>query len=470
MMRTLPESDLAYFEIKNPLYCSLENHVKLEMEWSASEKNLYSYCWGLLSLSKIPKEDIALFKTMVGNEIDNFEKIGDIRPFLRVDYISGLCLAVKILHDNKMKLSSSMVNLVKNLLYECERRNWLDIHEFVSSILFSLASIRSFEEYIEKMKVWLEKKYGEFMKENNYESFIDCAFALSWFPHAISKMDSHFLTSCMAKMTEFSDERLAKLVLFLRNIKYQEKEIHLVEKELHDRLENEFRNQLGPSLEHGLRELLNLMHSGCSPKAIVSIVQALKEKGIEWAKEISTDGSSIIIHRPPKPTYLPKIDPKTHSLALLSFKVSNRIIVYQLDREEFQKALDAVKQRKPYYKAIRIRTLCGILFFTILLTILTFGALSAIHVSIEWSTFWETLLTAISNLLNNPLYTLSYALSVGFPYLLLVIFWIIDLRALNRLFRLGDIERQHVIDLVPGLRDLVEFIFGKKGEKNANKQ
>jgi len=470
MTRDSSKSDLAYVKIENPLYRSLENHVRLEMEWSASERNLYSYCWGALSLSKIEKEDVAHLEAMVKNEVENFERTGDIRPFLRVDFISGLSLAIKILHDNKMKSSSSIENLVKNLLSECEKRNWLNSHEFVSSILFCLGDNKGFSVYAQKMKPWLQRKYDDFMKESSYESFIDCGFALSWFPQTISNIDSRFLDSCIANIAKFSDERLAKLVLFLRNIKYQEKEIRLVESELYARLEKEFRNQLGPSLEHGLRELLNLMHSGCPSKTVLSIVQALKEKGVEWAKDVSTDGSNIIIHRPPKPTYLPKIDPKTHSLALLSLKVSNRTIIYQFSEKEFQKALDAVKQTKPNYKAMRIRTVYGILLFTVILSFLTFSMLSVIRISIEWSTVSETLLTALSNLLRNPTYTLSYALGVGYPYLLLMILWIVYLRALSRLFRFGDIERHHVIDLIPGLRNLVEFIFGKEGERNANKQ
>jgi hypothetical protein len=461
----LPEErvGLIFSEVQNPAYVALLDHVKLEIEWSLSEKDLYSFCWGLLALPKLRKEDISSIKALLEDEVAKFEKTKDTRLFLRTDYILGLCLATRILTSQKKGLPTDLKTILEELLEQSEKRDWLKNHEFASIVLVSLAGIDVFSSRVDKVAEWLKLRYEFFKKEQNKENLIDCIFGLVHYDQNFS-VERNFLENCIEKISEISDERLAKLLLILQQKQYGDNEVIKVVDEVEARLKKEFKDQLNPILERGLREIINLLHSSCPPEVVKKILESLKEEGIAWASDLKNEGKSIVIEKLPQLTYLPKIEPKTHSLMLKALRDTDRVVLYQLNKREFKKAENAVKQTKTGFWAIRQLELIYILVYSGVLGLMTYMLL----LRLPWIN-WNELVFFLSSIYLNPLALLSYALRFGWPYLVLVIAWIIYLRSLNVLKIHGVIKKENVIDLIPGMRRLANLFFGLKsqnGESN----
>jgi hypothetical protein len=454
------EAEIIHSKVENPVFRALVDHVKLEMEWSLSEKDLYSFCWSLASLSKRSKNDVKQVERLLEKHMENLKSVKDLRPFLTSTYVLGLCLGIKVLSDEGKRIPRSHVNMLQRILDECRKRKWFKNHEFASSILFSLANVKDFNGVTSEAAEWVENRCETFLDNNNYENMIDCLFGTLQYKQKKFQLPVAIMRRILENLNNLSDERLAKVILLSSHVKLNKSDISVLADELEKRLKKEFQNRLNLSLERGLRELINLLRSGYPPQTTKTILESLKKKDVSWAGDLKISNNSIVIEKPPKLDYFPRIDPKTHALMLTAFRATNRTIIYQLNKEEFEKAKNAVKQKAPGFQAIKRRALAIMLVFTGILWTATFLRFFIYTPTTSWneiiSIFWE--------IYPNPFMLFIYALRFGWSYLLLVLSWVIYLRGLNLIIKQGEIKRNQIIDLIPGLRKVVNFFLGERGE------
>ncbi|MEM3385395.1 MAG: hypothetical protein QXE78_07705 [Nitrososphaeria archaeon] len=169
------------------------------------------------------------------------------------------------------------------LFSEAEKRSWLNNHEFVSLVVYSLSGIGEFSDIIQTATAWLKKKYQEFIQKNDYEKVIDCLFGLTLKEKDL-KLSSDVIDEILKSTDKISDETLAKFCILLKDVN-RNFGVTIIE-ELERRLENEFKGVFGPSFERGLKEITSLLNSGCPSETIQLIVEAKKSEGYSWAKDI----------------------------------------------------------------------------------------------------------------------------------------------------------------------------------------
>ncbi|MGQ9470013.1 MAG: hypothetical protein ACUVTD_09410, partial [Nitrososphaerales archaeon] len=345
------EAELAYSEMKNPTYQALENQLRLEFEWAYADKNLYSISWIALHLKDLGSEDFKKIETLLEEDLKRFRET-KLSTFLTTEFILGLCFATRVIYDRKRRISTRLLRSLRLLLDEAKKRDWLNNYEFTSLVLSSLSGIDEFDELVQVATSWLMEKYQDFVKNRYYESAIDCLYGLRYKQKDLQlSVDTLTLQEIVKQLDEMSDVTLAKLCILLKGgnkglvVKFIE--------ELERRLEEEFKNSLGSSLERGLREVTSLLSSSCPPETIKSIIEAKSREGQSWAKDFSIEDNAIIIKRIPELSELPKIDPKTHALAFKALDLHNRIYLVKLTKDEFQKLEDVFRTAKKGYLGVR---------------------------------------------------------------------------------------------------------------------
>jgi len=170
------EDNLFYSEMKNPVYQALENQLRLEFEWAYVDKNLYSISWISLHLKTLGDEEFRKIETLLNGDLKKIEdeKIGSL---LDTEFILGLCFATEVFH-RKRKVPTMLLRSLNSILNEAKKRNWLNNHEFASSVLRSLSNINEFDEVIQVVTLWVMEKYKEFIRDRDYEKAIDCFYGL----------------------------------------------------------------------------------------------------------------------------------------------------------------------------------------------------------------------------------------------------------------------------------------------------
>jgi DNA-binding Xre family transcriptional regulator len=445
--------DLHYSEMKNPIYQALENQLHLEFEWAYDDKNLYSISWIVLHKEQVTNAEVGKIKALTESDIKKLKE-GKIESFITTEFVLGLCFAAKVLHSKKCKVSTQLNNSLNLLLDEASKRNWLNSHEFASLIVYSLSGINSFSPKIREVTNWLRERYEYFVREQKYENAVDCLFGLTVGERG-SELNMPVILEVINRKDKLSDEAIAKLCILLHD--YEDKRLAAkIVAELERRLEALFSCTLGPSLERGLREVTGLLNSSCPPETVEAILETKRKEGQSWARDVEAKDREIIIKRIPELGQLPKMDPKTHALALKALTLHDRSSIVKLDKEEFSKLKDAYQVAKENYVGIRrteyqvILVLAAVssFFMFIFLPQIIWRALTfdyrylAIFFQ-EVSQDWMRLFT------------------VG-PEGVSLFLWVWFLRILNVLRKGGQLTKIEIIKKVPIIGDIANKLLGEK--------
>ncbi|MGC9014907.1 MAG: hypothetical protein ACP5KW_11080, partial [Thermoproteota archaeon] len=397
-----------------------------------------------LHLKDLSSEDLKKIETLVKGNLKKFNKT-KLSTFLTTEFILGLCFATRVLYDRKKGISTRLFGNLLLLLDEARKRDWLNNYEFASLVLRSLSGISEFDELVQAATSWLMERYQEFIKNRNYEGAIDCLYGLKSRQKDL-QLSADVVQEMIKQLEKMSDETLAKLCILLEdgNKEFAVKFIG----ELERRLEEEFKNSLGSSLERGLREITSLLNSGYPPETIKSIIEAERRKGQSWAKDISTEDKAIIIKRIPELGELPRIDPKTHALAFKALDVHDRSHVIKLSRDEFQRLEDAYRAAKRGYFGVRKTEYHMILLLAGITSFFTFILLPEILLKIF--TFDYQYIVAIGQEIMQD-WTKLFTYSLGRVFLIWLWLWLV--RILYVLRRGGEISVLRSIQLMPLIGD-----------------
>lgn len=447
------EGDLSYLEVENPVYRALLDHIMLEMEWARNDKNLYSLCWSILSLPAVKKDDIRAVQKLLQDQLKEFKKVEDIRRFLILEYILGLCLGVKVLSLHKRRIPADLRDSITKLLQEAKKREWFRSHEFVSLVIYSLSKVEGFGGIVKDARSWLEKKFELFIKNHSLENIIDCLFG---FPESKKWLERVPISTVLDNRDKISDEELSKLaIIFLNSQRTREASVLIVD--LESRLKDEFRGPLNPSLERGLREAISLIYSNCSPETIESIWKALKDRGVPWADEVVTKDKEIVIKKLPEFSRFPKIDPKVHALSFMALNAAGRSTVYQLDKEELEKAQNAMAQTKRGYFGVRRLEHWAILLVAGITSFFTFVFIVEIATKFSSILNLPNIITALQEISQNWTRILAYG-----HYAVMFYLWVYLIRIFYALNRGGELKKDQLIGLIPLLGPIIKRLLGRK--------
>lgn len=445
-------SDLVYSEMKNPVYQALEDQLRLEFEWAYSDKNLYSISWIALHKEQVTNEDIEKVKSLTESDMKRL-KDGKIESFITTEFILGLCFATKVLHSKKGKISTQLKNSLNLLLDETSKRNWLNSHEFASLIIYSLSGINELSLKVQEVTNWLKGRYDYFIQQQKFENAVDCLFGLKGGKKSF-ELNIPLILEAVNRMDKLSDETITKLCILLHG--YEDKSlVAKVVAELERRLEGLFSSTLSPSLERGLREVAGLLNSSCSPETVKAILEAKRKEGQSWAKDVEAKDREIIIKWIPELGELPKIDPKTHALALKALTLHDRSSVIKLDREEFSKLKSAYQATKENYISIR-RTEYQVILY--LLAISSFFMIIFLPEII-----WRALTFDYHYLMVFPQEAFqdwTKLSTVGLEGFLFFV-WTWLLRILNLLRKGGQLTRTEVAKKIPIIGDIANKLLGE---------
>ena len=447
------ENDLAYLEAENPIYRALLDHIILELEWARNDKNLYSLCWSILSLPAVKKYDIKAIQKLLQDQLKEFKKADDIRQFLILEYILGLCLGVKILNLHKQRIPANLRDSILKLLYEAKNREWFGSHEFVSLIIYSLSKVEGFDDIFKDAHSWLEKKFESFIQNHNFENIIDCLFGL---PESKKWLDQIPLSIILGNRDKISDEALSKLTIILLNSQLT-KEASILVADLEGKLEDEFRGPLNPSLERGLREVISLSYSNCPPETIELILKTLKNRGVPWADEVITKDKEIVIKKLPELSRFPKIDPKMHALSFMALSAAGRSTIYQLDKAELEKARNAIAQTKRGYFGIRRVEHWAILLVAGITSFFTFVFIVDIATKFSSVLNLSNVIAAIQEISQNWTRILAYG-----HYAFMFYLWVYLIRILYALNRGGELKKSQLIGLIPLFGRIINRFLGRR--------
>ena len=447
------DNDLIYLEVENPIYRALLDHIMLEMEWARSDKNLYSFCWSIMSLPAVKKDDIKTVQQLLQDKLKGFKKVKDIRRFLDLEYILGLCLGVKILNRHRRRIQANLRDSTLKLLYEAKNRDWFRSHEFVSLVIYSLSEVEGFDDIVKDAHSWLEKKFDSFIKNHNFENIINCLFG---FPERKKWLDQIPFSNILENRDRISDEGLSKLAIILSNSQLT-KEASILVADLEGKLKDEFRGPLNPSLERGLREVISLSYSNCPPETMELILKTLKNRGVPWTDEVITKDKAIIIKKLPELSRFPKINPKMHALSFMALKTAGRSTVYQLDKRELEKAQNAIAQTRRGYFGIRRAEHWAILLVAGITSFFTFVFIVDIATKFSSVLNLSNIITALQEISQNWVRILAYG-----HYALMFYLWVYLIRILYALNRGGELKKSQLIGLIPLLGPIINRLLGRK--------
>lgn len=449
----IEDQEFFYSEIKNPIYKALENQLRLEFEWALAEEDLYSLSWIALHQKELPRNAFAKIRTLVMKNLKRFSE-DKITSFITTEFILGLCFSLRLFHEKKIKFPPELPSILKTLLEETKRREWLRNHEFVSLIVRSISGVRGFESLKEEAVAWLRERYKQFLYEHNYEGIVDCLFGLE--VESNSQPDISLLQELLEHVTSLSDANVAKLCILLENKNFIAKFL----KELERRLEINFKSYLNSSLQRGLKEIISLLNSGCPSEVIKLMLDKKRKEGQDWANQIKIDDKNIIIEHIPNIDELPTIDPKFHALAFKVLEIYNRSLLIMLNKNDFLKLEEAFNVNKKGYIGIRKTEYHIILLISGIISFLALMFLPDIFSKI-WNINYLTILSLFENIGTNWFLLLK----IGSVPLLLFLTWVWFIRVLYRLRRGGKLSVMELIWLMPILGSLIQKILGQKEEK-----
>lgn len=450
-MSNTKEDELLWPKMVNPTYQRLRDQLKLESEWALADKNLYSLSWAYLYLDTLSDNQLESLHNLAQSQSS---KVDASKPssFLTTEFLLGLCLSAKVLSMYGRKLSSEHKQVLELLLNEVKNREWLQNHELASLIVFSLTSISELHNILDEAFTYVKDRYRYFIERGELSKAIDCLFGLSEVEKQV--VEDEIFVNVDTSLSSLSTEVLAKLCLLMDH----EKAFQPVQ-ELENRIEAEFQDTLGFSLERGLRELTGLLNSDAPPETVSAVLESKRKQGEAWANEVATRDKEIIIKKVPRIGSLPKVDPKTHALALGALKRHDRATIYTMNRRQFEKVRQAIKIATPGYVGVRGREYAFILVTAGMMSFFTLFFFQEILLRISTISFVNILKAA------QMVYQDWTKIAEFGPRGFLILLWVYLVRLLYALKEGGKITRRAIWRFIPILGDITNKILGEENEE-----
>jgi len=426
--------------VRNPIVQTLSKHLRVETEIFKAKNDFYSSNWGILALVNA-NEEIDILES----SIDELEK--EAKEIIKEEYTITTELVIKFaLCEKILKLKGRknqyMTKSIKILLERSRDRNWLNSQETVSMLLFLLNDC-GFSSELDEAYKWLRNKNEQFIQSRNYPNAIDSSLGLLSYKNEIELQFEELVRN----IEHQSIERTSKLLMIVMKSGKNEYQNNLITI-LENKLKNKFKNWIFPDLEMTLFEGVSLMKSNIPKQEIDGILDNLRKDSIEWANSIDITENGILLKNVDLREF-PYLNSKEDALSMLALLEAERDTVYQLNKEEYELANNALREHKEGYTGIKKNQLQYLFDFSLILIFLFFLV----------STYSLDILPDPIELIESPS---VYPLVKAFGYYsILVILAIYYYRVGVKIIHHGEIGKKDLVLLFPGIGFLYSWIGGR---------
>ncbi|KYK34932.1 MAG: hypothetical protein AYK18_13565 [Theionarchaea archaeon DG-70] len=426
--------------VRNPIVQTLSKHLRVETEIFKAKNDFYSSNWGILALVNA-NEEIDILES----SIDELEK--EAKEIIKEEYTITTELVIKFaLCEKILKLKGRknqyMTKSIKILLERSRDRNWLNSQETVSMLLFLLNDC-GFSSELDEAYKWLRNKNEQFIQSRNYPNAIDSSLGLLSYKNEIELPFEELVRN----IEHQSIERTSKLLMIVMKSGKNEYQNNLITI-LENKLKNKFKNWIFPDLEMTLFEGVSLMKSNIPKQEIDGILDNLRKDSIEWANSIDITENGILLKNVDLREF-PYLNSKEDALSMLALLEAERDTVYQLNKEEYELANNALREHKEGYTGIKKNQLQYLFDFSLILIFLFFLV----------STYSLDILPDPIELIESPS---VYPLVKAFGYYsILVILAIYYYRVGVKIIHHGEIGKKDLVLLFPGIGFLYSWIGGR---------
>jgi len=452
---------LIFTEIENIITKSLKNQILLEIENAKKNDNLFSYSLGHIALKLTTKTysdiDFHYLKSKF-QTVKNALHSGKIKSILNIEFLAGIVLAFRLLHECKYKkISATEKKILNKLLMIVSDENWLNSDDLASYTIFALHDLKGFESIISKAA---SKLFDEFMtakRRRNLRKLTMTMFGLSFTDKGAQIINNISDTEIKGIVSDqLADVKdLARLGISLYNLGFNtstNKQLiaDLVQK-IEDKLREEFYGTLNFLVQQGIKEAASLIIAGFNERESNDMLKRISER---LADLIEIKGQTIVLKQIPLPIELPTMDIEAHSLALILLTLTGREKLYVLDEENLNLVLQGVKGLKKDFTPIKnnlttlIRWISIFLAFTIIITT------SYVFFGARFQEIIGILQLAIGK---NPtaLLALTQPTIIIFIEIWLTVTWA---RFLDLVFKKGEVDRENLIEIMPIIDWLYAFL------------
>ncbi len=458
---------LMYTVVENEVVKDLKRYVIYGVENARRIDKLYPYSLGVIVLRRTSVEYDVDFDYLK-EKIKTVKKVmedGDLRPILDVEFIIGIVLAYRLLHDYKV-LSREEIKVIKDLLSIIGSRKWLNSIDLMAFTCFALQDIKEFEDVLNDVASTLAPKYTTIKLSEKRELIVPIVFGLSFIPSKaqfLKGLESVYEDLVREGMLSARD--LAKLGIGLYNlmklgIYSQEALLFRIVEKLENTLRDELRNKISYNIQRGIREATCLVLAGFNER---EANEMLRRYSSDIADFIEIRGQKVILNKIPQPTHIPALDVETYALALWFLHLMDREELYVLDRENFKLAENGVKLYQSSYIPIESKWAMIVKWISILLAF-----------SLTLLIAWQLLGGQISALIEalriasgspDPWRILNMFLSYSTPplviTLLLLMLSITYTRVLDIVLSKGRIDKVTLIMQVPLVNRIYRLLKGE---------
>jgi len=459
-----------YTIVENDVVRDLKRYIIFGIEYARKVDRLFPYSLGLVVLKRISairnidygylKEKIRVVKKVMEN--------GDLRPILDVEFIIGIVLAYRLLHDCRM-LDKEDTEIIKDLLNIVGSRKWLNSFDLMSYVSFALHDLKEFENVLNDIASILAQKYTSIKLPEEQKLIIPIVFGLSFIPNkaqilrGIEEICKKVVHENMLNVREMAKLGIGLYNLIKLNISSQEALLFNIVERIEKDLRDELHNRINYDIQRGIREAASLILAGFNER---EANEMLRRYSSDIADFIEIKGQKVILNKIPQPAHIPALDVETYALALWFLHLMDREKLYVLDRKNFKLAENGVKLYQSGYIPIESKWAMIVKWISILLAF-----------SLTLLVAWQLLGNQISALIGalriasgspDPWRILNIFLSYSTPplviTLLLLMLSITYARVLDIVLSKGRIDKVTLIMQVPLVNRIYRLLKGKVNE------
>jgi len=458
-----------YTVVENEIVRDLKRYIIFGIEYAKKVDRIFPYSLGLIILRRISAEykvDYAYLKEKI-KAVKRVIMNGDLRPILDVEFIIGIILAYRLLHDYKM-LDKEETNILKDLLNIVSSRRWLNSIDLMSYVSFALHDIKEFEDVLRDVTSILVQKYATMRSPEEQRSIIPIIFGLSFIPNTVEVLRGvEEICEKVIQENTLSIRELAKLGIGLYNlmrlnISSQEALLFNIVERIEENLRNELYNKIDYEIQRGIRDAASLILAGFNER---EANEMLRRYSSDIADFIEIKDQKVILNEIPQPLHIPALDIETYALALWFLYLMDRKELYILDRKNFKLAENGVKLYQSGYIPIENKWAMMVKWTSILLAF-------SLTLLIAWQLLSKQINALIEALrgafIEDPWRVLNIFLSYSAPplviTLLLLMLSITYARVLDIVLSKGRIDRVTLIMQVPLINRIYRSLKGKFNE------
>ena len=427
-------------KVRNPIVQTLSKHLRVEAEIFKARSDFYSSNWAILALVNASEET-----DILESNIGELEK--EAKEITRGEYTITTELVIKFaLCERILKLkgrkNKHITKSMKILLEKSKDRNWFNSQETASMLLFLLNDC-GFSSELDEVHKWLRSKNEQFIQNRNYPNVIDSSLGLLSYKNEIELRFEELAQN----IEHQSIERISKVLIIIMRSGRNEYLNNLITI-LEEKLKDKFKNWIFPDLEMTLFEGISLINSNIPKQEIDRILGNLRSNNIEWANLIDITENGILLKNVDLIEF-PYLNSKEDALSMLALLEVERDTVYQLNKEEFELANNAIREHKEGYTGIK----------KIQLQYLFYSSLILIFLFFVMSTYSLDILPDLIELIEKPsLYSLGKTLGYYAIFVILAIYYY---RIGVKIIHNSEIGKTDLILLFPGIGSLYSWIGGR---------